>query len=297
MNKVYEIVTQKILEKIQEAAASGKVLPWQKPWTPANTPTNYVSGRPYRGVNLMLLDGGEYLTWSQLCDLQKHDPALRLRKGSKSHMVVYFSFKESTKDVVTASGAIEQKEVRIPFLRYYKVFSSADVEGLKPHPKQAKREHQPIEEAERVMERYITREGLRVRYLRGDKACYSPVSDEVTLPPREYFEDINEFYSTAFHELGHSTGAASRLGRLKPFVCWGDENYGKEELVAELTSAMVCGHCGIDASSTIHNSAAYVHNWMDAIRGDVTMVVSASSKAQRAADFILGVSEQAEMLQ
>ena len=106
-SKVYEIVTQKIMEKLETAIQEGTAAPWHKPWNSNNIPVNHTTLRPYRGVNLLLLDSGEYLTWSQLCDLQKHRPELRLRKGSKAHMVVYFSFQESTKEVTRPDGQTE----------------------------------------------------------------------------------------------------------------------------------------------------------------------------------------------
>ena len=109
-NKVYEIVTQKIIEKLEEAIKTGQCAPWHKPWSSNTVPVNYITLRPYRGVNLLLLDSDEYLTWSQYLDLKKHRPELHLREGSKSHMVVYFSFKESTKEVTKPDGQTEQKK-------------------------------------------------------------------------------------------------------------------------------------------------------------------------------------------
>lgn len=244
-------------------------------------------------MNLLLLDSGEYLTWSQLCDLQKHRPELLLRKGSKSHMVVYFSFQESTKEVTKPDGQTEQKAVRIPFLRYYKVFSIADVEGLEPRRQQVAYQHDPIEAAEAVVRDYIDREStLTLRYTDEDRACYRPLSDEVSVPSKELYANLAEFYSTLFHELTHSTGHPKRLNRLKAPAFFGDEQYSKEELTAELGAAMLCGHCGIDNSEASDNSVAYLQNWLSALRNDMTLIVSAAAKAQRASDYILGITHE-----
>ena len=91
MNKVNQYVTNNIVTKLQTAIAEGGVAPWQKPWANAGTPVNYVTGKPYRGINLLLLEeGGEYLTFNQIKDLQEKNPSIHLRKGAKSSMVVFF---------------------------------------------------------------------------------------------------------------------------------------------------------------------------------------------------------------
>ena len=292
-NKVHEIITQRIIEQLETALKTGQCAPWHKPWSSATVPINHITLRPYRGANLLLLDSDEYLTWSQYLDLKKHRPELQLRKGSKSHMVVYFSFTESNKEVTKPDGQIEQKAVRVPFLRYYRVYSIKDVEGLEPRRKQVVYQHDPIEAAEIVTRDYIERESsLSLRYTDEDKACYRPSADEVTVPGKERYANLAEFYSTLFHELTHSTGHPSRLNRLKAPAFFGDEQYSKEELCAEIGAAMLCGHCGIDNTEANNNSVAYLQNWLSALRNDMTMVVSAAAKAQRAADYILGFTHE-----
>lgn len=123
------------------------------------------------------------------------------------------------------------------------------------------------------------------------RAAYIPSKDTVTMPSRTAFQSQAEYYSTLFHELVHSTGHAKRLGReglekLQPF---GSEDYSKEELVAEMGSAMLCGVAGID-QSTLANSAAYLKTWIERLKSDSRLVVSAASAAQKAADYIRGES-------
>lgn len=277
---VYQIVADRILERIQEAIQAGDLLPWQKPWTFADVPKNYVSQKCYRGVNTLLLDPGDYLTWNQLCDLEKKEPSLRLRKGSKSHIVVYFKFLERVN--------VDTQDVeRIPMLRYYKVFNVRDIDGLEAR-EPTYFEHEPIVEAEQLITSYVQREGITLQFELGDKACYSPVADRITLPERKQFKSQEEFYGTAFHEMAHSTGHAKRLDRglLNTFA---DSKYSQEELVAEMASAMLLAQCGLLAPTAEKNSAAYVKSWMEAIKGNPRMIVTASSKAQKAADYILGV--------
>lgn len=286
---VYEIVTNRIIQKLEEAIANGKpAAPWHRPWNDMTAPVNYVSQKNYRGVNVMLLESGEYLTWKQLCDVQKTKPNVKLRKGSKSSIVVYFDFKDKVKDVVGDSGQIEQKTVKVPFLRYYNVFNARDVDGLELHERPTYK-HEPISEAEAIVNGYIAREnGLRLTFNDGQKACYRPLSDSLSVPRAELFPDVNEYYSVLFHELTHSTGHPSRLKRLK-LAAFGDEAYSKEELVAEIGSSLLCASCGIDSSSVTDNSVAYLQSWLSALKNDVTLIVSAAAKAQKAADYIRGV--------
>ena len=110
------------------------------------------------------------------------------------------------------------------------------------------------------------------------------------MPDRPSFEKPEGYYSTLFHELGHSTGHATRLARkgiADTVAAFGSDTYGREELVAEMTSAFLCGHTGIEPA-TLENSAAYVAGWLKVIRQDARLVVTAAAQAQKAADYILG---------
>jgi antirestriction protein ArdC len=94
---------------------------------------------------------------------------------------------------------------------------------------------------------------------------------------------------TLFHELVHATGHESRLNRasLTEKSGFGSNPYCKEELVAEIGAAFLCGQAEI-VERTIDNSAAYVQNWLEQLRNDRTLIVQAAAQAQKAADFILG---------
>ncbi|WP_277679993.1 zincin-like metallopeptidase domain-containing protein [Gracilibacillus dipsosauri] len=117
---------------------------------------------------------------------------------------------------------------------------------------------------------------------------YVPFEDRVNVPPKKDFQDINEYYSTLFHEMVHSTG--DRLDRegVTGKISFGSENYSKEELIAELGASMLCGVTGIE-NHTIDNSASYIHSWLRKLKDDKTLIVKAAQKAQKASDHILGV--------
>jgi hypothetical protein len=119
----------------------------------------------------------------------------------------------------------------------------------------------------------------------GSRACYSPSADRLSLPERSSFESAETFYSTAFHELTHSTGHASRLARkdLLEFHRFGDASYSREELVAEMGAAMLSAVAGIH-QTTVPLSAAYLASWLKVLRGDSRMIVTAAAQAQKAAD-------------
>ncbi len=128
-----------------------------------------------------------------------------------------------------------------------------------------------------------------------DRAWYRPSTDSVGMPSRDLFHSSEEYYSTLFHELTHSTGHASRVGRegIEQLNTFGSESYSKEELIAEMGAAMLCGVTGI-SPATIPNSAAYLQCWITRLRGDSKLLVSAASAAQKAADYIRNTSAKSE---
>lgn len=286
-SKVNEIVTERICERIKTAIKNNEPLPWQKPWVWANAPRNYM-GNEYKGINTLLLDEGEYLTWTQICDLKKHNPDVKLKKGCKKDIVVYFSFKEYDKETISDNGEKVITKQNIPFLRYYNVYNIKYVEGVESKVKETTFKHKPIEEAEKIFNSYTKAENIKVNHTKGNKACYSPVSDSITLPLMEQFESLPEYYSTAFHEAGHST--MLRLGR-NTGGHFGDTEYSKEELVAEMTASMLLAHCGINTMSSKKNTVAYMRSWLKALQDNTTWLVSACSKAQKSTEYILEKSK------
>jgi antirestriction protein ArdC len=116
------------------------------------------------------------------------------------------------------------------------------------------------------------------------------------MPAPTSFQQPEAYYSTLFHELTHSTGHVSRLNRptLVDLCPFGSTNYSKEELVAEMGAAFLCGHTGI-SNTTIDNSAAYIASWLTRLQQDVTLVVHAAAQAQKAVDFILNTAADAPL--
>lgn len=284
--KVYQIIQQRFIEMIEEAIRGDQVLPWKKPWS-GGQKINYISRRPYRGVNQFLLPiGGEYITWSQIQKLREKDSSIQLKKGCKKHLVVYWNLIE--KEFEKEDGETEIK--KLPLLRYYSVYQISDCIGIES--KVTNYSHENINKnAEAIIKDYVDREKIDFQEIEGDKACYYPTLDSIQVPLKKQFKNYSEYLSTCFHELAHSTGHPSRLNRFlndEGIGLFKSESYSKEELVAELANSMILGSLNIQSEEVEKNSVAYLYGWLGAIRKDIRLIVEASAKAQRASDFILG---------
>ena len=157
------------------------------------------------------------------------------------------------------------------------------------HQEQLNDEVEPIKAGDKIINDYINREHLNFVECKSNKAYYSPSNDTVVVPLKEQYNLINEYYSTTFHELTHSTGHKNRLNRLQTgaVAAFGSENYSKEELVAEIGSTTLMSIAGIETAKTFRNSTAYIQNWLQVLRNDNKFIVSASSKAEKAVNYIL----------
>jgi antirestriction protein ArdC len=256
MNKAYEIITETIIEKLEQGT-----VPWHQPWS-SEAAKNLISKREYRGINVFLLGASRYanpywLTFRQAKQLGGH-----VAKGERSTPVVFWKWLEHERE--NAEG--EAETYNTPLLRYYRLFNVEQCEGIpadKVPALENAREFQPIEEAERVVRSMPQRPIIQHV---SAQAFYRPSADVVNMPAPELFTSDAEYYSTLFHELTHATGHESRLKRLDT-----------DKLAA---------HCGI-AERIIDNSAAYIQGWLRRLRNDKRLVVFAAAQANKAADFIL----------
>jgi antirestriction protein ArdC len=173
----------------------------------------------------------------------------------------------------------------------YNVFNVTQADGLDMPTLDRERRHIPtIDAADAVLAGYPAAPTVTHG---GDRASYSRVEDRVRMPEREAFESATAYYLTLWHELTHSTGHESRLARsdLADFERFGDASYSREELCAEIGSSMIAARVGV-VEPDIEQSAAYVAGWLRALRSDRKLIVSAASRAQKAADWILGEVER-----
>src|SRR6266849_6724597 len=272
---VYEIVTQQVIKQLEAGVA-----PWRRPWRTL-PPANLISKKPYRGINVFLLALTGYGSQYWLTYRQAHALGGNVRKGEHGTKIVFWKFDRY--ETETADGETEER--KSAFLRYYTVFNLEQTEGLRALL--ALPPAFPIESAEEIVKGMPNPPALEQDF----RAAYIPSRDTVTMPSRTAFESQAEYYSTLFHELTHSTGHAKRLARegFDSPEKFGSESYSREELIAEMGSAMLSGIAGIE-QATISNSAAYLHSWIKRLKADSRLVVSAASAAQKAADYIRGES-------
>jgi antirestriction protein ArdC len=270
---VYEIITNQILAELERG-----VVPWRKPWR-VLPPANLISKKPYRGINVFLLAFAGYGSQYWLTFNQAKQIGGNVRRGEHGTKIVFW--KCNTRETESADGEIEER--KSVFLRYYTVFNLEQTEGLKALLRLPPAF--PIESAEEIIKGMPNPPAFE----QDSRAAYIPSSDTITMPSRTAFETQAEYYSTLFHELMHSTGHAKRLGRegIEKTQPFGSEDYSKEELVAEMGSAMLCGAAGIE-QATISNSAAYLRSWINRLKADSRLVISAARAAQEAADYIRG---------
>ncbi|MBC6609047.1 DUF1738 domain-containing protein [Hymenobacter sp. BT188] len=277
---VYQIVTDRIV-----AALEGGVIPWRKPWNAVyGLPRNYATGVAYSGINAFLLHFSGalpfFMTFKQALALGGH-----VRKGAKGHLVVYYN-------VSVRENEHTGKEEKLPFLKYYTVFSVEDIEGIAfDLPAVERHAHTPIEAAEAIVAGWQERPTIEHLHQR---ATYSPALDRVNMPALATFTTPEGYYATLFHELTHSTGHASRLDRpdLTAGEGKGSASYAREELTAEMGASFLCAAAGLDTAQTEENAVAYIQSWLERLKNDKKLVLQAASKAQRAAKLILGVVEE-----
>ena len=278
---LFQWITDRMIMEMENGS-----IPWQKPWMASGRAVSHVTGKAYSLLNQMLLGKpGEYLTFQQCQQEGGH-----VRKGEKAQMVVFWKWLD-TKDEET--GEIRQ----VPFLRYYSVFHIDQCEGITAkHTQINQNPANPDETAEAIISEYVRREGVALVHQEGDAAYYQPTSDRIVLPLMKQFSETAEYYSTAFHEMVHSTGHMKRLARLDATANFGGDAYSKEELVAEIGSAALVNHAGLETKASFRNSTAYVQNWLEVLKNDKRFIVSAAGKAEKAVDFILSSQEREESL-
>ena len=272
MPNAYHVITDRILASLDKGD-----IPWRKPWT-TSRPTN-LDSRPYHGINAIVLGMSGYcdprwLTYRKAASLGGH-----VRKGENSTPIVFWK-------------NIEKKDEDESFwlLRYYSVFNIEQTKGLKlPALEIPNARHEPISMAENIISNMPNRPSIS--HDGGNQAYYRPSTDSIHLPSESTFHGPEHYYSTLFHEAGHSTGHESRLNRHNMetgIAAFGTATYSKEELVAEFGAAFLCHESSIE--NTIENSTAYIQGWSKAIGRDKRLVITAASLGEKAANYIVGVN-------
>ncbi len=276
---IYEIITEKIIERVEAMIENGETANWLCPWQRLGLPKSYISEKAYSGINLWLLESGYYLTWNQYLDIKKKNPDVNLKKGSKSHLCVYFNYNE-----------VENEETgetkKVPYLKYYRLFESGDFENLPPKDKLIDYEHGEHADIDDFMSAYAKNADVRITVKKSDKAYYSPLFDEIVIPQPSMYPDFNNYVAVLAHEIIHSSGSKKRLDRIKDDFCE-EETYSKEELIAQLGSSLLCFLLGYDTAETVNNDVNYIRGWLSHLKDNTRELVSAAAKAQQAVDYVM----------
>ncbi|TCJ40830.1 ArdC family protein [Parafrankia sp. BMG5.11] len=274
-------ITSVIIEKLELGTT-----PWVKPWrgVPVSRPLRSC-GTPYRGMNTfwlwMIADAAGFLSpyWMTYQQCQKLGG--QVRKGEKSTIAIFY--KSYDKQVEREDGEDGTEKRRV--LKAYAVFNADQCNDL-PEMYRAKHELEPVEPAgrEERLDTFFSDVGADLRH-QGAEAYYEPVLDRITMPPATLFDGYDHYYATLAHELSHWTGHGSRLSRnLKNR--FGSESYAAEELVAELSAAILGAELGLPVAHLDHH-ASYIAHWLELLKSDDRAILTAAAKAEEAASLIL----------
>lgn len=274
---VQEIVTNRFVEKLEAG-----VVPWRKTWsTSRGLPRNFLTKKPYSGINIFLLAGFDrpnFLTYNQTRKLGG-----KVRKGAKSEIVVFWSVSWQGLD-----GKYYKEEVlggtKKFILKYFRVFNQVDIEGIDFSDGGEIVAFDPFNRNE-LCEAFIRGLDADVRVGSGEPS-YDPINDFIKIPYRKDFDLLDHFYATLFHELIHWTGSPKRLDRLELGKV-DKVSYGKEELIAELGSSFLCAQLGVDNDEVFEDQASYLASWIKTLKGDSRLLMSASRAARKGSEFVL----------
>lgn len=286
-----QIIADEFIKSLEE-----NPLGWQKEWVGiSGVPINGASNRKYSGLNRLYLqyimnekgfDDPRFYTFKQVKDM-----GLRLKKGSKSTVVEFWSFyfpEEKRKvDYSEVKKLKEDGKEILPLARYYNVFNAVDIEGIEKY-EQPKIGNAKMGETIKTIAQNMC---LEILHDGGDRAYYSLMEDKVHLPPPEAFKSQRAYNATVLHEIAHASGAAHRLGReLKGG--FNTPQYAREELVAEITSCFTQNELGFEMPKEhFENHKAYIGSWIKDIKEKPEALMEAIKAADKASDYIIKAAE------
>jgi antirestriction protein ArdC len=277
---LYQEVTDSIMESIENGTA-----PWQRPWDGSVLwPTNPTSGKPYHGINVLLLaaEGFQDGRWCTYQQAKGKD--WQVRKGERGTRIYFYKpFQKKTGEIDLETGAPEVKV--IPILKSYTVFNLAQIDNVPDaDPDRAAKHTRDVSDLTvQLCEEIVEAAGVDV--VHGYRqACYSPREDKIYMPDRESFASDGAYYATLLHEIGHWTGHESRLNREFGFDRKAPA-YAREELRAEMASVMLSMRLGLP--STIDNHSAYVDGYLKLLRGDKKEIFRAAKDAEKLSRYVL----------
>jgi antirestriction protein ArdC len=302
---------------MEDAENLGTSFRWVKPWNSGlDRAYSYDTQIPYKGVNRLLLENDEYLTFNKMQEInqQKGTPEYQIRKGARSNIVCYYNI-TPIKDEQTGEPMIDEytgKELKRGFLKYYRVFSKGDIvrkdngESLPSkfnfehfsHEDATEQMQQALDRFNRLFNYYCKKNGIEVQVVQDGTQAYFSHNMKIRVPDISNFNSIYNWVHTVAHEMAHSTGMF--LGRFKDqepkAIEEAKKSYSKEELAAEITAEMLCSVLHIpDDSETPDNAVAYIHSWSSYLKDRPNEIVSAAAKAESACEMIMECLREMEL--
>ena len=275
---VYEQVTAALIAALEEGAGQ-----YQMPWHALSSPINAGSRKQYRGINILLLwaaaqkrnynsnEWGTYRQWSELGG--------QVRKGERSTIIVFWKFFDTNKETEESPEEPKENAGSRCMARAYHVFNAAQVDGA------PSRDEHSLPESERITNAEAFFQCLPgIVQFGGDSAYYSIDKDIICMPPFSQFKTAKGYYSVLSHEYAHFCGAASRLSR-DLSGRFGDQNRAMEELIAEISAAMLCAHLQLELEPRLDH-APYLASWLQVLRNDKRAIFTAASKAQETVAYL-----------
>ncbi len=279
MKKVYEIIVNQIIEKLEQG-----VIPWRKSWW-GWVPTNYLNNREYKGINRLILSMNDfstnyYLTYKQIKKLK-----WSIKPWSKATKIIYWDIIETETDS-ELSVCDESETSKKIITKYYNVFNieQTDIIPKEDLVMQVEKDND-YSLSQSVIKNYIDKPKIVEWY----NPCYKAKSDTIEIPSMWLFSSWDEYYAALFHELVHSTGSEGRLKResiISENYFW-SYTYSREELVAEIWSMFLCNYVWVE-NIVIDNQVSYIDNWLEFIKWNKLDIIKASNQAEKAVSYIMG---------
>ena len=313
-NSAYEKLTparKALVDAVMKNLEKGVGL-WKQGWAGGGAPVSGISGKQYNGINRMFLmaataergySDNRWVTFKQMEEKGwsfKRDEEGRSRGKNAGVSIEYFElrdretkqpFDRHTLDGMTADERNDYMEENVyPLRKYYRVFNGDVIDGI---PEREKVNHDPTGTNNRAeaLIKYWSETESPIKY-GGSMAYYSSTKDEIHLPEKQDFVDMPEFYSTALHEIGHSTGHEKRLNRNLDGK-FGSAEYAEEELRAEIASMFLEQDLGVAASEKhIENNSAYIGSWKSKIKEDPNVLFKAIADAERMTKFVMAKEKE-----
>jgi antirestriction protein ArdC len=287
----YQVVTDLILVQLQKGT-----VPWRCPWNrEVGRPCTFSSGKPYRGVNVLLLGWRDCASPWWLTYRQAQERGGHVRKGEHGATVVkYGTF--DTEDSADGDDSDGRQKPRPGYLRTFTVFNASQIDGVDfppPPSQQPTLTAERKERAEAIVKAMPNPPAIHEKDI--TRAVYNVATDEVHIPLFGRFESVDAYYLTLFHELCHAAGSESRLNResLIKHDEFGGPAYSREELVAEMGAAFLAMEADI-VCDRHEQSAAYLQGWLSMLKAkeNKKWIVQAAAQAGKAADYILNRAKE-----